>query len=73
VIPTYHPAAILRGGGERSRQFGELRQDFELVRDALAALERPSDRVTQPEPVNPPEPVTVPEADPAPEEQLELF
>jgi uracil-DNA glycosylase family 4 len=61
VIPTFHPAAILRGGGEGSRQFGELRQDFELVRDTLAALERP------------PEPVTVPEAEPVPEEQLELF
>jgi len=61
VIPTFHPAAILRGGGEGSRQFGELRQDFELIRDTLAALERP------------PEPVTVPEAEPVPEEQLELF
>ena len=61
VIPTFHPAAILRGGGEGSRQFGELRQDFELVRDTLAALERPPERVT------------VPEAEPVPEEQLELF
>ena len=61
VIPTFHPAAILRGGGEGSRQFGELRQDFELIRDTLLALERP------------PEPVTVPEAEPVPEEQLELF
>ena len=61
VIPTFHPAAILRGGGEGSRQFGEFRQDFELIRDTLAALERP------------PEPVTVPEAEPVPEEQLELF
>jgi uracil-DNA glycosylase family 4 len=61
VIPTFHPAAILRGGGEGSRQFGELRQDFELVRDTLAALDRPPERVT------------VPEAEPAPEEQLELF
>jgi uracil-DNA glycosylase len=61
VIPTFHPAAILRGGGEGSRQFGELRQDFELVRDTLAALDRPPERVS------------VPEAEPAPEEQLELF
>jgi uracil-DNA glycosylase family 4 len=61
VIPTFHPAAILRGGGEGSRQSGEFRQDFELIRDTLAALERP------------PEPVTVPEAEPVPEEQLELF
>jgi uracil-DNA glycosylase family 4 len=61
VIPTYHPAAILRGGGEGSRQFGELREDFELVRSTLAALGRP------------PEPVRVPEAAPVPEGQLELF
>jgi uracil-DNA glycosylase family 4 len=61
VIPTFHPAAILRGGGEGSRQFGELRQDFELVRDTLAAHDRPPERVA------------VPEAEPAPEEQLELF
>ena len=61
VIPTFHPAAILRGGGEGSRQFAELREDFELVRDTLAALDRP------------PEPALVPEAEPVPEEQLELF
>ena len=60
VIPTFHPAAILRGGGERSRQFDELRRDLELVRDTLAELDRP------------PEPV-VAEAEPVPEEQLELF
>jgi uracil-DNA glycosylase len=61
VIPTYHPAAILRGGGEGSRQFAELREDFELVRDTLAVLERP------PDPVAVAEPVSVPEG------QLELF
>ena len=61
VIPTFHPAAILRGGGERSRQFDELRRDLELVRDILAELDRP------------PEPVFVAEAEPVPEEQLELF
>jgi uracil-DNA glycosylase family 4 len=61
VIPTFHPAAILRGGGETSRQFGEFREDLELVRDTLDALDRA------------PEPVIVPDAGPAPEEQLELF
>jgi uracil-DNA glycosylase len=61
VIPTFHPAAILHGGGERSRQFGELREDFELIRDTLAALDRP------------PEPVRVPETGGVSEEQLELF
>jgi uracil-DNA glycosylase len=67
VIPTFHPAAVLRGGGESSRQFGEFREDFELIRDTLGEPRRP------PEPVASPEPVTVPGAEPAPEEQLELF
>jgi uracil-DNA glycosylase len=35
VIPTFHPAAVLRGGGEGSRQFGEFRGDFGLVRRTL--------------------------------------
>ena len=61
VIPTFHPAAVLRGGGERSRQFDELRRDLEMVRDTLAELDRP------------PQPVVVAEAEPVPEEQLELF
>jgi uracil-DNA glycosylase family 4 len=61
VIPTFHPAAILRGGGESSRQFLEFRDDFELIRETLAAMDRP------------PDPVTIPEAEPVPEEQLELF
>jgi uracil-DNA glycosylase family 4 len=65
VIPTFHPAAILHGGGERSRQFAELREDFELIRDTLAELRRP--------PVPAPQPVTVPETGAVPEEQLELF
>lgn len=87
VIPTFHPAAILRGGGETSRQFAEFRADFELMRDTLARLERPPERIGVPEPSAeaapkavrevapppPPEPVTVPEAEPVPEEQLELF
>jgi DNA polymerase len=39
VIPTFHPAAILHGGGERSPQFAALREDFELVRRTLDAAE----------------------------------
>jgi DNA polymerase len=35
VIPTFHPAAILHGGGESSRQFQLLREDFALIRTAL--------------------------------------
>jgi uracil-DNA glycosylase family 4 len=68
VIPTFHPAAVLRGGGESSRQFGEFREDFELMRDTLARLREPSEPETPPVP-----PVTVPDAEPALEEQLELF
>ena len=77
VIPTFHPAAILRSGGESSRQFLELRDDFELVRATLATLDRPpvparrADGATRLPPS--PYPSIVPEAEPVPEEQLELF
>jgi uracil-DNA glycosylase len=39
VIPTFHPAAILHGGGENSRQLQLLREDFRLVRTTLDELE----------------------------------
>jgi len=39
VIPTFHPAAVLHGGGQASSQMEGLRRDFEEVRAALA--ERP--------------------------------
>jgi uracil-DNA glycosylase family 4 len=68
VVPTFHPAAILRGGGESSRQFLDFRDDFELIRETLTTLNQ------EPEPAAAPDPVIVPEAaEPAPEEQLELF
>jgi DNA polymerase len=87
VIPTFHPAAILRGGGETSRQFAEFRADFELMRDTLATLEQAPAHVGLPAPSReapatpvrdaalpvPSEPVLVPEEEPRPEEQLELF
>jgi uracil-DNA glycosylase family 4 len=38
LIPTFHPAAILRGGGEGSRQYEELRQDFGVIRNTLDEL-----------------------------------
>jgi uracil-DNA glycosylase family 4 len=41
VIPTFHPAAILHGGGEASRQMESLRADFQQVRAALAELPEP--------------------------------
>jgi len=59
VIPTFHPAAILHGGGEGSRQFEELREDFATIRRTLEELSCPS---TQPI-----------AAEDAGSEQLELF
>jgi uracil-DNA glycosylase len=41
VIPTFHPAAILHGGGEASPQMAMLRSDFQAVRDALAEIPEP--------------------------------
>jgi DNA polymerase len=35
VIPTFHPAAVLHGGGENSRQMQALREDFAGIKDAL--------------------------------------
>lgn len=36
VVPTFHPAAILRGGGETSTQMAAIRSDFAAVRAILA-------------------------------------
>jgi uracil-DNA glycosylase len=35
VIPTFHPAAVLHGGGEASAQMAALRSDFQEIRRAL--------------------------------------
>jgi len=42
VIPTFHPAAILHGGGEKSPQFAALREDFALVRRTLDEVPVPT-------------------------------
>jgi uracil-DNA glycosylase family 4 len=66
VIPTFHPAAILHGGGEKSRQFAELQEDFELIRRTL----------TEPPPPPPVVSLRRPEVEDVPEpseDQLELF
>jgi DNA polymerase len=42
VIPTFHPAAILRGGGETSTQFAALRSDFEAIRSVAAEAPPPA-------------------------------
>ena len=36
VMPTFHPAAILHGGGESSAQFQALRSDFQSIQAILA-------------------------------------
>ncbi len=66
VIPTFHPAAILHGGGEKSRQFQLLKDDFALVRSTLddrgrrEAAELPTSAAR--EPVTPELATAVPEA-----------
>jgi uracil-DNA glycosylase len=41
VIPTFHPAAILRGGGEASTQMVALRSDFQEIKRSLAEMPQP--------------------------------
>ena len=41
VIPTFHPAAVLHGGGQASSQMTALRADFQEIRTALAERPRP--------------------------------
>ena len=38
VIPTFHPAAILRSGGDGSKQFELFREDFVLIGRTLQEL-----------------------------------
>ncbi|MGH2722492.1 MAG: uracil-DNA glycosylase [Actinomycetota bacterium] len=56
VIPTFHPAAILHGGGEGSPQMQALRSDFALVRKVLdeKAAERRAAAASPPAPAAPP-------------------
>ena len=64
LIPTLHPAAILRSGGRNSRSYGELQEDFRTVKALLDA--KPAATVA------PPGAVADGEEPPA-EEQLGLF
>ena len=41
VIPTFHPAAILHGGGAASTQMQQVRADFAEVKAALGELPQP--------------------------------
>jgi DNA polymerase len=47
VIPTFHPAAILHGGGMASKQMQSLRDDFAEIR---RALDERAAATTEPEP-----------------------
>jgi uracil-DNA glycosylase len=38
VIPTFHPAAVLRGGGDSSRQMHSLREDFATIKATLQEM-----------------------------------
>jgi DNA polymerase len=43
VIPTFHPAAVLHGGGQASNQMTALRADFQEIRAALAERPEPAE------------------------------
>jgi len=80
VIPTFHPAAILHGGGEKSRQFQLLLEDFRLVRSTLDPTARPDpdpDRADAPRDPTAPPPgvIALPDSETrvADDDQLELF
>jgi DNA polymerase len=86
VIPTFHPAAILHGGGERSPQFAALREDFGLVRRTLDGVGAPTATSAAPSRGDPqvsaagPAPGEIPRVvagvpdEPAPDpDQMELF
>ena len=80
VIPTFHPAAILHGGGEKSRQFQLLREDFGLIQQTLAGQSAPAPAEPDPDPAATAAPGEiarlriVPEPPPDPGvDQLELF
>ena len=65
MIPTFHPSAILRSGGDGSKQFELFREDFLLIGRTLEALR-------QPPPAE--DPGIAAAGEPAAgEEQLELF
>lgn len=48
LIPTFHPAAVLHGGGRTGEQFHALEQDMKLVRSILdEATPEPADPDTE--------------------------
>jgi uracil-DNA glycosylase family 4 len=69
-VSLIQPRVIVTLGNFATKFVLQFRDDFELVRETLATLNR---ETAAPQPVAVKEPVVVPEAEPAPEEQLELF
>lgn len=45
VIPTFHPAAVLHGGGMASKAMESLKADFQLIRETL---DEPQEQETEP-------------------------
>jgi DNA polymerase len=41
VVPTFHPAAVLHGGGESGSQMVALRSDFQRIKEILAEVPEP--------------------------------
>jgi DNA polymerase len=41
VVPTFHPAAVLHGGGESGSQMAALRSDFQKIKEILAEQPEP--------------------------------
>jgi uracil-DNA glycosylase family 4 len=73
VIPTFHPAAVLHGGGENSRQMQSLREDFREIKAALDEKRGPAvvpGRAVGVDPAG--NVIRLPEAE-SPSEQLGLF
>jgi uracil-DNA glycosylase family 4 len=73
VIPTFHPAAVLHGGGENSRQMQSLREDFREIKAALDEKREPAavpERAVGVDPAG--NVIRLPEAE-SPSEQLGLF
>ena len=72
VIPTFHPAAILHGGGEKSPQFAALREDFALVRRTLDEVPAPTVAASAPGEI-PRVVLGVPDGPVPDADQMELF
>lgn len=73
VIPTFHPAAVLHGGGAASPQAAALREDFRLIASVLAEPEPEPEPVSDPVARVPDAVAPDPEPYPDPYQQEVLF